>query len=164
MDKIYAGFNLESFKKTAIGALVLGDLTLFGYLYLKFSDKEMFQTTLAIVLEAMPEAEGQLPPDFGQQLYSLMINSLITMLILAFLYHILVYTLWSKGNKGFARSYIVAYAWVAGPLCTLSGLSGLASQPLNSLLFLGLGLLFLFVAFGLRVFPEPKGLRQRSEQ
>ena len=162
MDKIYANFNLESFKKTAIGALIFGDLALFGYLYFKFANKEVFITSMEIVLKAMPDAKNTLPPDFAEQLYTLMINSLITLLIVAFLYHLLVYTLWFKKNKGFARTYIAAYAWVAGPLCLLSGLSSLGGKPLYGLLFIGLGLIFLFVACGLRVFPEPRGLREKA--
>lgn len=164
MDKIFERFDLNSFKKTAIGALILGDLTLFGYIYLTFADKKIYNQSLNIVLEAMPEAKGKLPPDFSEQLYTLMVNSLITLLTLAFLYHLFVYVLWNKKNKGFARGYIAAYAWVAGPLCLLSGLFDLTKAPLAGLLFIGLGINYLFVALGLRHFPEPRGLRQKAEQ
>ncbi|MCF8060439.1 MAG: hypothetical protein K9K67_14145 [Bacteriovoracaceae bacterium] len=162
MDKIYSRFTLESFKKAAIAALLFGDIALFTYIYLKFSNKEAYHQSLKVVLKAMPEMEGQLPADFAQQLYSLMVNSLITMLALAMIYHIFVYYLWSKKNKGLSRGYIAVYAWTAGPLCSLSGLISLPKNTLNGLLFLAIGLSYLFVALGLSQFPEPKSTREKS--
>lgn len=164
MDKIYDRFTLESYKLSAIISMIVGDLILFSYLYIKFTNKELYKKMLAIVLNTMAGAAENLPPDFSEQLYSLMVNALITMLALAFLYHLLVYTLWYKKNKGFARVYVASYAWVAGPLCLLSGVLDLMANPLPALVFIGLGLNFLFVAFGLKRFPEPRGLREKAER
>jgi hypothetical protein len=164
MDKIYDQFTLQSFKKAAVAAMTIGDLALFIYIYLMFSDKDVYTKSLDIVLGAMPEARGQLPPDFALELYSLMTNALITMLVGVFLYHALVHTLWIKKNIGFARGYVALYAWVAGPLCTLSGLTDLYKKPMTAVLFLFIGALFLFVALGLSRFPEPRSNYRKEEK
>lgn len=164
MDKIYDRFTLESYKLAAIISMIVGDLILFSYLYIKFTNKALFDKSLSMMMTAMVTSADQLPPDFEEQLYSLMVNALITMLAFAFLYHLLVYTLWYKKNKGLARSYVAAYAWVAGPLCLLSGVLDFMGNTLPALIFIGLGLNYLFVAFGLKRFPEPRGLREKAER
>lgn len=164
MDKIFNQFNLQSFKKAAVGAMSLGDIILFVYIYTLFADKEMYTKTIDIVLQTMPDARNQLPPDFAMELYSLITNALITMLIGVFLYHVLVHYLWIKGNKGFARGYVALYCWVAGPLCSLSGLVDLFKRPTTALIFLVIGGLFLFVAIGLSYFPEPRSDYKKAEK
>ncbi len=161
MDKIYAQFNLESFKKAAIGALLFGDIAIFAYIYVKFSNKENFENIMSVVLKSMPETGGQLPSDFSAQLYTLMMNSLITLIILVMIYHVFVYYLWSKKNKGLSRGYVTVYAWTAGPLCALSGLIELPKSPLNGLLFLAIGAAYLFVAIGLSQFQESRPSRKK---
>ena len=154
MNKIYSSLNQHSFKKAAIIALIAGDIGILTYLYLKFSDRDLFQKSLDLVLQAMPiDQGGNFHPEMQSQLYSLMINALITMLILVFLYHLFVNFLWHKG-KFIARGYLQVYAWTAGPLLAISGLFSLFSNPLLSLFFFLMSTLFLFVALGMKYFPE----------
>lgn len=164
MDKIYSKFDLQGFKKAAVMAMTIGDLALYLYIYFLFANKEIFTQSLDVVLQMMPEARGQLPPDFAMELYSLMTNALITMLIAVFLYHALVHVLWLKKNIGFARGYVAVYCWVAGPLCTLSGIVDLFKRPLVGVLFMLIGFLFLFVARGLSYFPEPRSNYQKEDK
>lgn len=164
MDNFYRRFNLQSYKKAAVAAMTLGDLALFIYIYLQFANKEVYTQSLDIVLQTMPEARDQLPPDFAMELYTLMTNALVTLLVGVFLYHLLVHTLWLKKNIGFARGYNALYCWVAGPLCTLSGLIDLFRRPMVGVLFIAIGGLFLFVALGLKYFPEPRSNYQKEEQ
>lgn len=153
MDKIYGQLNKESFKKSAILAIMIGDIALIAYLYNKFSDKVVFQKSLDLVLQTMPDARNQLPPDFQQQLYSMMMNALVVLLTLVFVYHLFVNFLWFKDSY-VARGYLKLYAWTAGPLCSLSGVLSLVSSPLFGLFFLFVGAVFLYVAIGMGYFPE----------
>lgn len=162
MDKIYNQFDLKSFKKAAVAAMTCGDLILFLYIYFLFANKEIYTQTIDIVLQTMPEARDQLPPDFAMELYTLLTNALITMLVAVFLYHALVHVLWLKRNIGFARGYVAVYCWVAGPLCTLSGIVDLFKRPMVGVLFIIIGALFLFVARGLSYFPEPRSGHQKE--
>lgn len=168
MDKIYSRFNGTSFKKAAISALIVGDIGLLTYLYLKFSDKSLFQKSLDLVLQTIPKDQvGNFNKGMQAELYTLMINALVTMLALVFIYHLFVNFLWWK-KKYVARGYLLMYAWTAGPLLTLSGLLSLYSSPMSALFFLAMGCLYLFVALGMSQFPEKnpkekKGLKPQRK-
>ncbi len=155
MKQLYNNLTTKSFKLISTVCLLIADLSIYTYLYFKFSDKEVFQKSMEIVMKAYPDASGQVTPDFERQLYSLMINTLLTMLAIAFVYHALVYALWNKGKK-FGHSYLAFYTIVAGPACILIGLSGLSSDFLAALFWLVVGCLYTFVLLGLNTFKEIK--------
>ncbi len=160
MKQLYNNLNTKSFKLISTVCLLIADIGIYTYLYLKFSDKEMFQQSMKIVLKAYPDASGQITPDFERQLYELMVNTLLTMLAIAFVYHGLVYALWNKG-KQFGHSYLSFYTIVAGPACILIGLTTLSSDFLSAIFWLVVGCLYTFVLMGLNTFKEVKKNREQ---
>lgn len=155
MRKLYSKLTTKSYKLISTVCILIADISIYTYLYLKFTDKEVFKKTMEIVMKAYPNAQGQIGPDFERQLYQLMVNTLLTMLALAFLYHGLVYLLWNKGKK-FGHTYLVLYTVVAGPGCIITGLITLPGNFLNGLFWLVVGTLYTFVLMGLNTFKEVK--------
>lgn len=161
MNKIYDRLNHTSFKMLAIVLLIICDATFFTYLYKVFSNKKLFNQVVDLMVNAMPDARQNLPPDFKGPLYTLMINALIFFLAAAFLYHLLVYFLWHKKiNAG--RAYVVFYTWVAGPFFILAALTSF-KEPLISLYYMALGITFLFVAMGTKIFKEKKKPKLKNQ-
>lgn len=155
MRQLYSKLTTKSYKLISTACLLIADISIYTYLYLKFSNKEMFQKSMKIVMQNYPSASGQISANDEMQLYQLMVNTLLTMLALVFVYHGIVYFLWNKGKK-FGHSYLVFYTVVAGPGCMLLGLSSLSGSFLSGLFWLGVGALYSFVLMGINNFKETK--------
>lgn len=163
MDKIFANLDSKLFKKISIFMLIICDFLISAYLYLRLTQsRDVFNATMEIVLAQQPEAKGQLPPDFSDQLFVLMVNSLIIMLTLYLVYHFFVYYLWHI-EKQTAAKYIRLVSWVAGPLALLFALLNFIGMPMFSLMALVAGIFYFFVALGMRYFPETV-IPQKSER
>tara|TARA_Y100000768_G_scaffold379395_1_gene355088 strand:+ start:4923 stop:5393 length:471 start_codon:yes stop_codon:yes gene_type:complete len=155
MKQLYNNLNIKSFKLISTICLLIADIGIYIYLYLKFSDKEVFQKSMKIVMANYPDAANQLTPEFEIQLYNLMINTLLTMLALVFLYHGIIYFLWNKGKK-FGHSYLMFYTIIAAPGSLLIGLTTLPGNFLHGLFWIAVGLLYGFVLMGLGTFKSSK--------
>ena len=155
MKQLYNNLNIKSFKLISTVCLLIADISIYIYLYLKFSDKEVFKQSMKIVLKAYPDAGGQLTPDFELQLYNLLVNTLLTMLAIAFIYHGFIYLLWNKG-KQFGHSYLAFYTVIAAPGSLLIGLTSLTSSFLLGIFWIAVGCLYGFVLMGLSTFKEIK--------
>ncbi|MCR9206287.1 MAG: hypothetical protein NXH75_17025 [Halobacteriovoraceae bacterium] len=151
------------FKKVSIFLLIICDILVSAFIYLRVTQsRDIFNATMKIVLSQQPDARAQLPPNFSEQLFTLMVNSLIIMLILYFLYHFFVYYLWHI-KKVTAAKYIRLVSWIAGPLALLFTLMNLIQLPMYSIMTLFIGLFYLFVAMGMSYFPETV-IPQKSEK
>ena len=159
MDKIYSSFNLASFKRAASVAWILGDFIIIIYIYLLFTNPELVTQYKEALLQVKNINPNDLSENFEMQFLNLFTNTLLTLLSVVFIYHLIINYLWHQ-KKAFARGYIKLYVWVAGPLCTLSGLLNLKSAFFEALFFLFAGALFLFVAFGLSQFPEKESRKK----
>lgn len=154
MDKIFSNLDQKKFKQISIVLLILCDVLICTYLYQKIAlDRQVFNASVEIILKAQPGAEQQLPADFRDQLYTLMINALLTLLTLYMLYHFFVYYLWHVDKKT-AGKYIKMVSWVGGPLACFFGLANLIRSPLHALMAIVAGVFYLFVAFGLSYYPD----------
>jgi len=154
MDKIFSNLNSKLFKKISIILLIIADVLVTLFIYLRATQsRDIFNKAMKIVLSQQPDARAQLPPNFSEQLFTLMVNSLVIMLTLYFLYHFFVYYLWHI-EKVTAAKYIRLISWIAGPLALLFTLTNLIHMPLFSIMTLVIGLNYLFVAIGMNYFPE----------
>jgi len=153
MRQLYSKLTTKSYKLISTTCLLIADISIYIYLYLKFTNKEVFHKIMEIAMKSYPSAQGQVGPDFERQIYQLMVNTLLTMLALVFCYHSFVYLLWNKGKK-FGHSYLVLYTIIAGPGSILVGLATLSGNILSGLFWLVVGALYTFVLLGLNHFRE----------
>ncbi len=162
MHQLYNKLNIKSFKLISTICLLISDISIIIFLYLRFSDKTVFHNSMNLVMEAYPAAQGQITPDFEKELYQLLINTLLTMLSLVFLYHSFIYLIWNKGKK-FGQSYIFLYVLVAAPGSIIVGLLELTSHFHLGFFWIALGIVYSFVFMGFK-FLNLKDSNQISEQ
>lgn len=125
MEKIFKTLSFEQFMKASTIFMMMGDLALFFYIYIKFSDKAIIDKSLSIVMSQYQEAGASIPNDFAAQIYQLWHNSLIMLLIFAALAHFLIYFFYFK-RKRMALSYVKIYSalgMIALALLVFSALS-----------------------------------------
>jgi predicted membrane protein len=153
MKRIYDNLNPKKFRFLSTVLLILCDFMILGFLYRKFTNKEMFERILGLTFKINPQLNSRdLTPALSAQLYELLTNSLLSSLCLVLLYHFFIYIMWSKEKK-FAANYIALYVWIAAPGTMIGALMGFTDNFLQSLLFLIWSGIFFFVAFGLSQFP-----------
>jgi hypothetical protein len=153
MNKVYANLDAKKFRTLSTALLLLCDFMILGFLYKKFTDKDMFNRLLGLTAKINPQINSSdLTPALSSQLYELMTNFLLTALCVVLLYHLFIYFFWVKEKK-FAANYIALYVWIAAPSTLIGALMGLTDNFFQSLLFLIWAALFFFVAFGLSQFP-----------
>ena len=168
MHQLYNKLNIKSFKLISTVCLLISDISIIIYLYFRFTDKTVFHNSMDLVMQAYPAAAGQITGEFESQLYQLLVNTLLTMLSLVFLYHSFIYLIWNRGKK-FGHKYIYLYVLVAAPGAFLAGLLEMTSHLMMGLFWTLLGIIYTFVLIGLilKDFDEKedvKNLNQTSEQ
>ncbi len=147
MRKFFDKMGLSKFRNNSTVFFIFADIWTFYYIYKKFTNKENIDQLIEIA------AKGQgLDSAHLEGLYTLMTQSLIMLLGLAALIHIVNYVLYNK-NKKAAIAYLKLYAWSAALLFPLWGFSVFADSPPAAIIFVALGGLMAFNAFGLRVYP-----------
>lgn len=148
MKKIFKEMGLSKFRQNSTFLFMVSDAWILGFLYKKFTNKETMDQLIQIAAR-----QQQLNQDHIEQLYQLLTQSLILMLILVALIHIMNYVLYNK-NKKMAFAYLHFYSWSAGIGCPLWGLSLVSEQLISGLIFIAVGGFFLFNALGLKHFPH----------
>ena len=148
MKKLLEDLGEKKFRLWAIFACALGDGVIFYWLYQRFTAPGMFKQMYKMALTSLPPGSPEIPGDLEKQLYILMINSLILMIALMVLLHWIIYAFYNK-DKTFARQYMIALTWVAGPSCIILGATGISSNIILSILFMLQGIAYLFVARGI---------------
>jgi len=160
MEQLYNKLTIKSFKLISSLCLVAADLGILFYLYFKFTDIKVFKASMKIVKLALPGASSQVGTDFEQQLYQLLVNTLLTMLTFFFISHVVVYLLWFREKK-LAHRYVAFYTIVAAPGSLLVAATTIFSHFWQGLFWLILGGLYGFVFLGLKRF-NPETQTKRS--
>lgn len=134
MKNLYHKMNAKTFNLIAFSIAVLGDALLFAYIYLKFSQKELFQR---IMNEAWKSKgyEGTPSINFMTELFEIWCNSLLTMMVLLGLTHFLIFLLWLAGKKT-PTKYVKYYFKMAMFGFPLMGLALLFSDPFWGIVFI----------------------------
>lgn len=140
--------GLKKFRQNSTFLFIVADVWILGYIYKKFTDKE----TMNALIKIAAKQQG-LDQTHMEQLYQLMTQSLILMLVLVAFVHLVNYALYNK-NKKVAFAYLSFYSWTAGIGCPLWGLSLLSTTLVPGLVFIAVGGAFIFNALGLRAFPH----------
>ena len=154
MDNLFSKLNLKSFKIASIIVLTISDFLVSAFIILRFtSNPNLFQKSMEIVLAQQPELGANLPPDFHNQLYMLLLNSIKIMIVLYILYHLLIYFLWHIEKRAAAK-YIQIICWLGAPFALIYALIYTLQTPMFGFFALFVGLSYLFVALGMRHFPE----------
>ena len=148
MKKYFTKMGLNKFRQNSSFLFIVADVWILGFIYKKFTDKETMDLLIQIAAR-----QQQLDKAHIEQLYGLLTQSLILMLVLVGIVHLINYVLYNK-NKKAAFAYLNFYAWSAGIGCPLWGLSLMSSKPVPGFVFIAVGGAFLFNALGLRVFPH----------
>jgi cation transport ATPase len=156
MRKFYQNLKENTFNRAAVASLLLADIILFVFLYLKMSDKKAYERVFTQALRYLPQnATGQLPPDFKFQIYQLMVQSLFLLLLMIGLFHLFIYSVWWLKKTTWSRAYIQIYTYVAAPGSFLAGAWALINVEMKaSVVFLVIAIFYAFVAFGLSYFPH----------
>ncbi|OIQ19895.1 MAG: hypothetical protein BM556_05255 [Bacteriovorax sp. MedPE-SWde] len=132
-----------------------------GYIYIKFSNEQTFKSSydfaVGVIKQSNPHLAGQMVPEFYAQLWHVFMTTLVSIIIIYLLLHSIVYLLHHYG-KSFAYGYIKLYAWSGGVLMTLFAIIGI--QSLEGAMFLIPGIALLFVALGVKHFPDSKSTEE----
>lgn len=138
----------NKFRLNSSFLFIVADVWVLGFLYKKFTSKETMDQLIQIAAK-----QQQIDKAHMEQLYQLMTQSLILMLALVAGLHLINYILYNK-NKKMAFAYLNLYAWSAGILCPLWGLSLLGTQLVPGLVFIAVGVAMIFNGIGLRTYPH----------
>lgn len=152
----YQRLGEQKFRWAAVLACFWGDISISKYFYDKFTDKEAFDHNYEqskIILDKVYAQQGiELPDDFKQQVFQLMLNSLLLSLSLFLLFHLFNYTFYIF-KKRFAHLYLTFLSWVGVPGALIMSITVFGSAPAWGSLFFLQAILFFAVAVGLKVFP-----------
>jgi len=143
----------STFKWRGMLACFIGDLLICTYLWQKYTDRIEFTKALKNV-----KALGgfnQMTPEFSNQIYILLVQTLVVMFAVILIFHMLVYLLYHFEKKS-AYLYIKCLVYVGVPGSLLLGISGLFSGSTMEALFIVQGGLYLYVLLGPRHFPQQK--------
>ena len=156
MNSLYNNLNEKKFKVLTIIFCFLSDIFIIGHLVLSFGEQEKFQQSLELALKMMekqnPGISNQLPPNFAAELWQMMLSTVIGIVCFYLLFHSVIYVA-HHYKKGFARGYIKFYSWTGG---ILMGLYALINFTSSAVLFLIPSTLLMYVALGMKRFPEIK--------
>ncbi|MDC1175282.1 hypothetical protein OAT67_07790 [Bacteriovoracaceae bacterium] len=145
MKKFLDELDKKQFLSLSIILGAFSDAVLLGYLYVRFSNRDIFNLIIDQMKKADPQVKQALAPEYVEQLFMLMINSLILMLVFVAILHIIIYFLYSRESK-FATHYLKLYSYCAIPGFALLGLSSFSISPLWSVgFFIGIVGYVLFI-------------------
>ncbi|MBK24465.1 MAG: hypothetical protein CME70_10760 [Halobacteriovorax sp.] len=156
MRKYLEKMGLNKFRQNSTFLYLVCDVWILGYVYKKFTNPETMDLMIKVAAE-----QQQLDKTHIKQLYQLMTQSLILMLVLVGFVHLINYILYNK-NKKVAFAYLVFYSWTASIGTALWGLSLLGSHFIPGIVFLAVSGVFFFNAMGLRVFPHQEQELKKS--
>lgn len=148
MRKFLVNMGQSKFRNNSTVFFIFADIWTFFYIYKKFTNKEQMDRLIAIAARQQGIDSSHL-----EGLYTLMTQSLILLLALAGIVHIINYFLYNK-NKKAAFAYLNFYAWSAALVFPVWGFSTISESLPGAIIFVTLGALMTFNAFGLRVFPH----------
>ena len=109
---------------------ITGDAAFFYWIYFSFTKMERFKGLLAQALVMHQMTLNDVSESDLQQLFSVMVNSLITALIFFSLFHLVVYTMFYFEKKA-AIKYVKFVSWMAllsSPFLALSTKGSLTLQ------------------------------------
>ncbi len=156
MRKYLEKMGLIKFRQNSTFLFLVCDVWILGYIYKKFTNPETMDLMIKVAAE-----QQQLDKTHIKQLYQLMTQSLILMLVLVGFVHLINYLLYNK-NKKVAFVYLIFYSWTASLGCALWGLSLLGGQLVPGIVFIGVAGAFLFNALGLKVYPHQEELPKKN--
>lgn len=165
MKKIYERLGEKNFRLLAALFCLIGDLMLSKYLYDKFTNKAQFDSAFKrvfpILQKAFKQQNMEIPIGFEVEVFTILVNTLLTCLGIFILFHLFNYTFFIF-RKRFAQFYLVLLSWSGTVGAIYMGISSISSLPGWGTLFLLQGLMFLFVALGIRQFPIHLNLAQKG--
>ncbi|MBT3584610.1 MAG: hypothetical protein HN509_06870 [Halobacteriovoraceae bacterium] len=153
MKEFFKTLPAQKFKAIAVTVCLIGDLSYITYLYGKFSDHDVFMKAFSLALSFNKAAANQFPPNFAEDMFKIMLQSLTVMMALLLIFHIAMYAVYIA-DKAAARAYLLALTWVSGPGTILMAL--MLKMSFSKLHFGILGLAYIFVAYGLLQYPNLK--------
>jgi hypothetical protein len=149
--------GLSKFRNNSTVFFIIADVWTFFYIFRKFTNKEFMDRIIKIAAR-----QQGINNSHFEGLYTLMTQSLIMLLGLAAVVHIINYVLYNK-NKKAAFAYLNFYAWSASLIFPIWAFSTFKESLPGAIIFLAIGGLMVFNAFGLRVFPhQEKSLAPKS--
>ncbi len=149
LRQFYSELSKKSFLRLAISFLLITDICVLGYIYIKFNNYSFFERVMEMSLAINGLSVESMGPEFVTALHSLFYRSLVFSISLAGLYHLINYYYWTKG-KAFARLYIKILVTAGGPLIFLMGVSMIFSGSFFGLVIAILGLLVTSLLIGLK--------------
>lgn len=155
LHQFYASKDQKSFRLGTSILFFLTDIVVLTYLYFKFSDPELFNSSLKLGVELQGMSLNDFDQDFTRNLYLMFHRTLVMVLLLVGFAHSFVYVFWNKGRR-FAIVYIKMLSAIGGPLLILWGLSILSYKVAWALSFIALGALIFATLPGIRFFENKK--------
>lgn len=152
MKKYYAKFTPQSFKIFAIIALAVMDLVGSLLVYLRFSDKEAFiKSWNELEKSGMLQLTQGDPTQFALQIQQIFLNSVLMMIAFHILFHWGVYLAYYFEKK-LAYLYLKLVTWFFAIFSTIFALASLSEGSPMGVVFLIQAAIYLFVAYGLKLF------------
>ena len=157
MKVFYSKLTKKKFKIFTILACFVGDIVLCQYIWLKFSNREAFNHSAEMaktLFKNHPSLQGQeIPHSFFNEMFQLVTQMIMVMLLLFIAIHIIVYMLhWSK--KKSAHVYLKTQPWFMFLVFGWMGITQFGNSALESA-FIFQSALYFLVARGMDVFPFP---------
>ena len=155
----------QSFKNFAIIFCLAGDLIISKFLWDRFSNREQFneyfQMSQLMIKEAF-EAQGMtLPPNLESEVFQILLQSLMLMIVLFVTFHLIIYLFYFL-TKRFAFLYVRLLAWLGGFGAIAFSFSFFSVSAAWSLIFFMQFVFYLFCAIGFKYFPIlPKKLQEQ---
>lgn len=163
MKEIYKRFSEQSFRMISIGMLAMNDLITTGIFYLKASDKESFAKSWAEVEKsgALKIIDGD-STQLAAQVHTLFMQSVVLTCVLLVLFHWGIYLAYYF-EKRLPYLYLKIATWFMAVGALYSGISMIFKGDYLGIVFIPISLEYLFVAYGLRLFPV-SGTLKKAEQ
>lgn len=149
LKEFYSSLPKKSFISLAILAFMMCDVAVLSYLYFKFSDYELFKTSLTISFSA---TGTQGDPELVSNLYQMYHRTLIMVLGIAASFHLAMYFFIHK-EKEFALGYKKFLIKIGAPLLILWGITLIIASSLWGIGFIILGLGVFSLRLGLKKTP-----------
>ncbi|MCO4793258.1 MAG: hypothetical protein KC493_06090 [Bacteriovoracaceae bacterium] len=164
MKSLYSKLSYESFKLISIIFMLLGDLVVCRWIWVKFVHspnlKHMINFQVKMLRKSPSFRDIDLPPNYHLEIIALLQKSLVVMFILVVGFHLLNYlALWF--DKVVAFYYLRFMAWTAGVGCFILGLTSFDLGMLAGGLII-VGLFYLFVGIGFIYFPVKKKMEPET--
>lgn len=148
MKKFYSKISEFTFRILTILFCMFGDLLLIHYLYVKFTNYDLFKKMITMVLDRNNIMIGDMPANEINEFFQLMTSSLIFVLIMAFVLHCVIYILHAF-KKRFSLQYLRMVSFLGMFCFFIMGISLVSDQFFYGLIFFVQSFLYLFVAIGL---------------